>query len=170
MAPRIQKILFASDLTENSRYAFEFASSLSSRYDAGLVLVHVIEELHTGINYRIDSVLGEGSAKRLVDYHKEKAMDALIGKKKTDHEVRSGLAAYYGEPDKAQEASFEVVISEGDVDDEVERIAKEKGCDLIVIGSHKGLIGGTSLSGITKSVLRHSRVPVLVVPPPAKKA
>lgn len=169
MGSKIDKILFASDLTDNSRYAFQYASSLASRYNAALVLVHVIEDLHMGIGYRIDSVLGEGTADRLRAEQKVKVRDTLIGKRKDALQVREGLAKYYGDTEDDDLPLFEVVIVEGIVNDELLKVAKEKACDIIVIGSHKGLIGGTALSGITKSVLKHSSIPVLVVPPPDSK-
>lgn len=166
MSPKINKVLFASDLSENSRHAFKYASSLVARYNASLVLVHVLENLKTGIAYRIDSILGEGHAERMREQQKESARSVLIGKRGEDQKVRDGLAQYYGSPESLADASFEVVIAEGEVADEVLRVTREKGCDLIVIGSHKGLLGGTALSGLTKSVLSHANVPVFVVPPP----
>lgn len=166
MVPKIDKILFASDLSDNSKYAFQYASSLASRFGSSIVLLHVLENLPAGVGYNIETILGEGAVHRLREKQKEDVRDALIGKRKDDEMVRAALADYYGgDKGVTNASSFDFVICEGDVDDEVVRVASEKGCDLIVIGSHKGLLGGTALSGVTKSVLRHTKIPVLVVPP-----
>ena len=39
---RIKKILYATDLSENARYAFAYANSLASQYKAGLTILHVL--------------------------------------------------------------------------------------------------------------------------------
>lgn len=164
MFPKIDRILFASDLSDNSKHAFQYASSLASRFGASIVLLHVLENLPSGVSYNIETILGEGAVHRIREKQKEDVRDVLIGKRKDDEMVRVALADYYG-GEAGAASNFEVEICEGDVDDEVARVASEKGCDVIVIGSHKGLLGGTALSGVTKSVLRHTKIPVLVVPP-----
>jgi nucleotide-binding universal stress UspA family protein len=41
----IKKILYTTDLSENSRYAFAYAVSLADLYGAKLILLHVLPEL-----------------------------------------------------------------------------------------------------------------------------
>ena len=41
--PEIKKILYATDLSENARYAFGYAVSLANRYGAGITILHVME-------------------------------------------------------------------------------------------------------------------------------
>ena len=41
--PKIKKILYATDLSENARYSFRYAVSLSHQYDASLTIFHVLE-------------------------------------------------------------------------------------------------------------------------------
>jgi len=40
MIPPIKKILYATDLTKNSSYAFYFAADLSRTHDAKIVILH----------------------------------------------------------------------------------------------------------------------------------
>ena len=42
--------------------------------------------------------------------------------------------------------------------------AREHRCDLIVMGASEGLLSGSSVGNNIKSVLKKSKVPVLVVP------
>lgn len=45
MMPDIKKILYATDLSENSRHAFAYAAGIANRYGAGVTVLYVIEEL-----------------------------------------------------------------------------------------------------------------------------
>ena len=42
--PPIKKILYATDLSENARYAFGYAVSLANQYDAKITILHVLED------------------------------------------------------------------------------------------------------------------------------
>lgn len=42
--------------------------------------------------------------------------------------------------------------------------AAEKECDLIVMGASEGLLSSSSVGSNIKSVLKNSKIPVLVVP------
>ena len=68
--------------------------------------------------------------------------------------------------------SREIVVTDGDLIDEVIDQSKKYNCDMIVMGAREGIIRETAISHVIKGVLHHSRIPVLVVPPEAaqKKA
>ena len=42
MTPQIKKILYATDLTKNSAYAFYFAADLARKHDAKIIMLHCI--------------------------------------------------------------------------------------------------------------------------------
>ena len=49
MIPEIKKILYTTDLSANARFAFSYAASLANRYDAGITILHILEEIpHIG--------------------------------------------------------------------------------------------------------------------------
>jgi len=60
--------------------------------------------------------------------------------------------------------SREILISQGDVAENIIAQAKENHCDLIVLGAKSGLFSTTSVSSIIKTVLKNSKIPVTVVP------
>jgi nucleotide-binding universal stress UspA family protein len=60
--------------------------------------------------------------------------------------------------------SREIIVCEGDVEENILKYAKEYGCGMIVLAAHEGLFSKSSLSSIIKNVLRRSTVPVLTVP------
>jgi len=45
MIPEIKRILYATDLTKNSAYAFYYATDIAKRYNARIVILHSIERI-----------------------------------------------------------------------------------------------------------------------------
>ena len=45
MIPQIKKILYATDLSKNSHYAFFYAVDMAKRYNATIVILHSIEPI-----------------------------------------------------------------------------------------------------------------------------
>jgi nucleotide-binding universal stress UspA family protein/uncharacterized protein YbcI len=61
----------------------------------------------------------------------------------------------------------EYVVVEGDPVLEINRLAQKRGCDLIVMGTHgRTGLNRLLLGSVAEAVLRQSRCPVLLVPPP----
>jgi nucleotide-binding universal stress UspA family protein len=46
MIPEIKKILYATDLTKNSNYAFFYAVDMAKRHNAKIFILHSIEPIH----------------------------------------------------------------------------------------------------------------------------
>lgn len=170
MVPKIKKILFATDLTENARYAYLYAASQAISNGAGMVILHVVEKAPGGIQAQLQEMFGADRWKEIQEEHDRTARDIIIGKR-TDHDlVRMALSDFCGGPHGvATEGSFEsqeiLITHGGAVAEEVLKAAAQKGCDLIVLGAHKGLFGRTALGTVAKEVLHTATVPVLVVPP-----
>lgn len=173
MIPVIKKILFATDLTENSRYAFFFAASIASCCDGGITLLHVMEKSSISIEHSLASFLGDEIWQEMKKKQESKARNILIGKKKDDEMIRKALAQFCSSAglvsDRCSFTTDEIIIKSGKVVDEIIRTAGDNGCNLIVIGANKGLLGTTSVGSIAKGVLQKASIPVLVVPPPSLK-
>jgi nucleotide-binding universal stress UspA family protein len=45
MIPKIKKILYATDLSKNSVYAFRYAIDMAQKLDARIIILHVIEPI-----------------------------------------------------------------------------------------------------------------------------
>ena len=43
MIPQIKKILYATDLSKNSSYAFFYATDMARRHEAKIVILHAVE-------------------------------------------------------------------------------------------------------------------------------
>lgn len=172
MFKTIKSILFATNLQENCRPAFDFAVSIATKYQATIVLLHVLEKkIPDYVESRIKGLLGEEQWNQLREKHEKDARSALIAKKSTDEMIRDALDQFCTEAgiDDASCGyhSKEIVISEGELVDEIIDRAKEYKCEMIIMGAHEGIIRETAISSVIKGVLHQSKIPVVVVPPEA---
>ncbi|WP_459947714.1 universal stress protein [Desulfocastanea catecholica] len=169
----VSSILFATNLTENCRPAFEFAASMAIRYQATLVLLHVFEKIPNYAEGSLHSILGNDKWKEYKAAHEKTARETLISKKSDSrmiHEMLQNFCVEAGiEGDNCGYQSREIVITDGDVVEEIVTNARKYKCDLIVMGAHQGFLTGTSIGTTIKNVLRNSKKPVLVVPPNPEK-
>lgn len=168
----IKSILFATNLSQSCIHAFEMAASMATRYQATLVLLHVLERVPDYVESRLKGMLGEKNYAELVQKNSENARQALIGKKSSSTLIRDALDQFCTDAgiDDAScgYQSREIVVAEGDLVDEILTQAKEHNCDLIVMGAREGFLSDNSIGHTIKAVMRHSRIPVMLVPPHEK--
>lgn len=172
MYPKIKTVLFASDLTENSREVFHYAAIMGMLYKIEIIILHIIEKIPLGMRLRLAGLEGEETLRQLRQAHEQAARRILIGKK-SDTRLRRTLVEFYSAAEidvsKSDIEIKDIIIKEGNIAEEIINSAVEHECGLIVIGAHKGLLGATALGSVTRTVLQRSKVPVLVVPPSAPK-
>jgi nucleotide-binding universal stress UspA family protein len=169
MVPIFKKILFTTDLSENSRHAFVFAASMATRYDGEITILHVMENALPSIETILAATIGEEKWQELKKSHESAAKEILIGKKK-DHEMiqKAMQAIFVSEGMDVEHNSIQthdVIIKSGRVIEEILKTAEDIGSDLIVMGSHKGFISANVVGSVAKGVLQKTRIPVLIVPP-----
>jgi nucleotide-binding universal stress UspA family protein len=139
----IKTILHPTDFSKPSEHALRFACALARDYQARLVLLHVVEP---------------------PVYYGEPGMIVPLSDEFYDHlkeRLEHLVSADCGVP-------FTTMLVEGNASKEILRVASERACDLIVLGTH----GRTGLSrvllgSVAEVVTRHSRVPVLTLRNPA---
>jgi nucleotide-binding universal stress UspA family protein len=165
----IQSILFATNLSENCRAAFDFAASMATRYQATLVLLHVIEKMPEYVEGRIKGLLGEAHWKEISQSHADNARQALIGKKSSTKMIREALDRFCIDAgiDDASCGyhSREIVVADGEIVEEVIAQSKKYKADLIVLGTRDGFLSDNRIGQTIKAILRDSKIPVMVVPP-----
>ena len=158
MSPMIKKILYATDLSENSAYAFRYALLSAQQNDARIHILHVLEEIKKnilGAYYDLEKIQeirekGKEEIKNRIQKRLENFCEKELMK---DSECRYLVA------------STEVV--EGDPAAEILRKADELGADLVVMGTHgKGLLEHAFLGSVAEKVLHRIKVPVLTIPIP----
>ena len=45
MIPQIKRILYTTDLSDNSAYVFRYAINSAKKHDAAIIILHVLEEM-----------------------------------------------------------------------------------------------------------------------------
>ncbi len=163
----INKVLYATDLSENARVAFAYAVSLADLYGAELLILHVLPE-NPQMDDQVKLYVGAAQWEEIKKSHKEDVRAALIGKRH-DHELirevldrfRQGAGRAPSEPGAA---SDEILVETGHPVEQIVRVAKERSCDLIVMGRHGyGALQDALMGGVARGVLRRSPKPVLLV-------
>jgi len=164
MIPDIKKILYTTDMSENARYAFEYAVSFGNRYGAGITLLHVIEDMSPYRDSLMMNILGEEKWKSLMEANKEKIL----------HDLKDRLGKFCDTVSAQTPAcSFitdEIVVKIGNPVELILEQAEKMNCDLVVMGTHgHGILGDAMIGSVSRGVVRHCKRPVLVVRLPKKK-
>jgi nucleotide-binding universal stress UspA family protein len=163
---QIRKILYATDLSENAVHAFSYAVSLANQCGAAITILHVLVEF-PGEEY-ITNMIPPDTWQAIKERHFSEARDKLIGKKRDHIAMKEVLEAFSEEAKvNSKDQAFitdEILIKTGAPAETIVQTAKERNCDLIVMGTHgHGVISEVLIGSTAKWVVRHSRIPVLVV-------
>ncbi|MHB9096707.1 MAG: universal stress protein [Syntrophales bacterium] len=165
MIPEIKKILYATDLSKNSAYAFFYAVDMAKKHNARIVILHTIEPIRPvyadgGGVVAIEAMLQKAKKE-------EREMDIESIKKHLRKFCRK-VEAQICPP--CVDLVSEILVPVGYPVEEILKTADDEGCDAIVLGTHgKGLLRRTFLGSVAVSVLERTRKPVFVIPLPAEK-
>jgi len=159
MIPQIKKILYATDLSKNSAYAFYFAVDMARKRDARIIILHAIEPVPPYL-MAYEQTLSEIQRKNV-----EEAIEEI---KKRLNNFCEKVEGRIGAP--CHDLVSGIVVRLGYPVEEILKMAEEEGCDLIVLGSHgKGFLLQTFLGSVSRSVLDRTRKPVFIIPLPSEK-
>lgn len=161
MTKDIKRVLYATDLSENSDYAFGYAINLANKFDAEIVLLHVIDKIMASTQIRLTGYINYTQTEE--DLEKRKT--------NTHEDIKTRLAQFIDNKMADNPESADKVVSieicHGYPADEILKKAEELDCDLIVMGTHgKGLVSQAFFGSVAKRVLRRVRKPVFIIPLP----
>ena len=143
----MKDIAVGVDFSDTDNKVLDVIVPIAKQLGATLHLIHVQRALSEWVEYATIAVRHDAEERRQLTA----ASEANIGK----------LAERVREADVA----FDTTVKEGDPLDELLRVAGEKACDLIVVGSHgRKLIERALLGHVADRVVRKASIPVLVVP------
>ena len=155
MIPKIRKILYTTDLSENSAYVFRYALGSAEVHGAKIDVLYVLQPT---VRIFPDMVVDDPSdRKSSVLASIKKRIDDLLEKETRDYPARAGLVS-----------AIEVV--DGDPVVRILQTADKIRADVIIMGTHsKGMIYHTFLGSVANHVLQRSRIPVYIIPIPKDK-
>ncbi len=157
--PKIQTILFATDLSENARHAFAYAAGMADAYNADITVLHVIEKLPPKAELFLVAILGMNDTDEL----REKSQSDLILK------IKEHIGHFCAEmAERMPECRFSpnaVLVEPGNAADRILHHAGTGSYDALVIGTHgHGIIHETMMGGTSRKVVLESPIPVFVIP------
>lgn len=144
---KFNKILYATDLSENSEYAFDYALTLSEEFNAKLIILHVIYLPIDLRDFYVPHISFE-TIEHEIEISAEKMLDKFCKKKIKSYE------------------NYEKFIVTGIPDIEILKKAEMEKVDLIVIGTH-GRVGLDHLlfGSTAEKVVKKAVCPVMTVRP-----
>jgi nucleotide-binding universal stress UspA family protein len=159
MIPQIKNILYATDLSKNSSYAFLYAIVMAKKHDARIVILHAIEPIPA-----YAEVYGT-----ITDEFKKKQHEEIIeSMKKHLQGFCKNAEAQIGPP--CVELVSKILVPVGYPPNEILSAADKERCDAIVLGTHgKGFLAHTFLGSVSSAVLHRTRKPVFIIPLPSEK-
>ena len=164
----IKRILYATDLSENARYAMTYAVSLANAYGAQMIILHVIDETPEMVDAHVSGYIGAGDWEEIKKRNMDDARDALIGKRRDNAMIHEVLDCFCQSlrpgSDDHENAMDQTVIKTGNPVAQILTTAEDKRCDLIVMGTH-GRTGLTHLflGSVAEKVVRRATCPVLTI-------
>ncbi len=153
MASTIRKILYTTDLSENSAYVFRYALNSAEFHDAEIHILYVLKFFFP-LPYGLFAVSGREEERPVILEQIRKRLDEFVKRELGGDAARLKRVV-----------AIEVI--EGDPVMEILKKADRMKADVLVMGTHsKGLVAETFLGSVAAEVLRHSRIPVFVIPIP----
>jgi len=164
MIPSIKNILYATDLSKNSAYAFRYAVNSAQKHNASIHILHVVETMPAATEGLISQYIGEDKLKKM-----RKETEAHLVEK-----IRERLRQFAERELKRDPKTLKRVLSidvvHGDPAVEILHKADELDVDVVIMGTHgKGVIGHAFLGSVSERVLHRVRKPVFIIPLPEEK-
>jgi nucleotide-binding universal stress UspA family protein len=161
MIPQIKKILYATDLSKNSVYAYRYAMNMAEKYNAEIVILHVIEPIPPQVKHYVSIYVDEAKWEEKIKTEQETAINQIkkrlqeFCKRESQDDPRCLLLV------------SKILVQPGHPVEEILQAAEEEACEVIILGTHgKGFLKQTFLGSVARSVLDRSRRPVFIIPLP----
>jgi nucleotide-binding universal stress UspA family protein len=169
MIPKIKNILYATDLSKNSAYAFRYAINSAVHHGADIHILHVLE-----IRLLPASLPGDEGTGTLYEgplyVDKMQKIDAAqknLAKKRIQKRLEDFCQQELEGNSDLLKRVVSIEITEGDPAAQILQKADELPADLVIMGTHgKGLLAHTFLGSVAEKVLHRIKIPVFIIPIP----
>lgn len=164
MIPTIKKILYTTDLSMNSAYAFCYALDYARKMDAKIVILHIHETLDAATQSMLASFTDEAQVQKLFQDKREHAAEQI------QERLKILCEKAFEEKINPSDLIDAIEVKEGYPAEVILQTALELNVDVIIMGTHsKGPIQNTFLGSVAKRVLRRTSRPMFVIPIPRGK-
>lgn len=161
MIPKIQNVLYTTDLSKNSAYAFRYAVNTARQHDANIHILHVIEPISPQARAQVLTYIDEEKLDRMHEESTKELHARIVERVKRFAELE-----LKDDPETLKRV-VGIHVVQGDPASVILDKAEEFACDTVIMGTHgKGLIGHAFLGGVAERVLRRIRKPVYIIPLP----
>lgn len=161
MIPKIQNVLYATDLSKNSAYAFRYAVNTARKHDAKIQILHVIEPISPQAKAHVLMFIDEEKLDQLHQDVKENL------RRRIEERLKQFAERELKDDPETLKRVVGIHLVEGDPATQILNKTDELGCDTIIMGTHgKGAISHAFLGSVSEKVLRRIRKPVYIIPLP----
>ncbi|MBP1714136.1 MAG: UspA [Deltaproteobacteria bacterium] len=164
MIPKIEKILYATDLSKNSAYAFRYAVNSAENHDAQIHIIHVLEKTTATQEALLKNYLTPEKLDQIHETHRAEAGKMI--QKRLEEFCQKELQ---NRPE-ALKRVVSIQVVEGDPAGTILGKAEELKADTVIMGTHgKGFLEHAFLGSVAEKVLQRIKIPVFIVPIPEEK-
>lgn len=157
--PEFKTILYATDLGKNTRPVFRSALSLAQKYNAKILMLHVVEPMTSAMQAVVDTYLPAGEAEKVYQDGMRSVLDEM--KNRLEDFCKDELDS----PRIVDGLVKEIIVVSGRTSEEILKTAEKHKADIIVMGKSSRSVFGSEVSGSSsRRVSRHANIPVLMVP------
>jgi nucleotide-binding universal stress UspA family protein len=161
MIPKIQTVLYATDLSKNSAYAFRYAVNTAKQHDAKIHLLHAIEPLSP----QEEALALVYVEKEEIDRRRRDATENL--RERIEERLKQFAEKELQDDPETLKRVVGIHVVQGNPATEILNMSDKLGCDIIIMGTHgKGVISHAFLGSVSEKVLHRIRKPVYIIPLP----
>jgi nucleotide-binding universal stress UspA family protein len=158
MTPEINKILYATDLSENARHAFSYAADLADKYNADITILYVMEPFNQTTEVQVSEMVGPEKWRTLKEEKKSYLSQKI--ESRLQEFCREMEAAY----DSCRLLAEDIRIEKGSPHEVILDVSEAIEADFIVMGTHGyNILKDAFIGGTARKVVRSSRIPVLTI-------
>jgi len=156
----MKKVLIALDYDLSAQKVAEEGFLLAKAMNAEVILLHVISDPEYYSSSKHVTIIGFAGSEESVPMK----LDSVDELKNVAHKFLEKSKDLLGDK------TIKILIKEGKAAESVLAAAKSLHADLIVMGSHSRKVSSRIIMGsVTKGVLLHSSIPLLIIPTKLKK-
>ena len=160
MLPKIETILYTSNLGPGAPYVFQYALALARQHQAKIVAVHAMEPLSAFAQSLVEQYISHASSEEMHGKAREAVKAGL------KERIEKLCTKECDNATSCENAVSAIQVVEGYPDQVILDVAKEYSADLIIMGTYSHNIVSKVMGSTTRRVLNHASQPVLVVKVP----